>query len=302
MQNVLWPLELHWTKILPVALEIRKAKQIDENKALRSLLKRFEGIQGADTSQVLQLLSAPKAARARRGHLSAIKHELKRSKTALEEITAELAKVKELLKPVLKAQPEGLPAPRRRKIDRYRQNLERRLEAGKKEYQRLPVQIHELETELREGQAYFARDELLDFCRNQRYELTPLNLAKALAGIPDLRWRRSVFRCQVFKIDNHGSGPVVYLKIITRIVDSKPEGIPLEQHARSWIEARCKRDTPVREFATNFYYLQEAIRVVAKQRIVPYERSFRITEEYSRRLNSKSNTDAVLEVIERINC
>lgn len=44
---------------------------------------------------------------------------------------------------------------------------------------------------LNDGEASFARAEFVRFCQSNRYRLTPLNVANALAGLPYIGWRQS---------------------------------------------------------------------------------------------------------------
>jgi len=53
-----------------------------------------------------------------------------------------------------------------------------------------------LQRELQERAAFFAQNEMLGFVREKRYELSPRNLARALAGMPYMRWRQSIVRCK----------------------------------------------------------------------------------------------------------
>jgi hypothetical protein len=49
-----------------------------------------------------------------------------------------------------------------------------------------------LETRLKALEASFARQELFRFLKSKRYEITPLALANAAAGLPYMGWRHSM--------------------------------------------------------------------------------------------------------------
>jgi hypothetical protein len=55
------------------------------------------------------------------------------------------------------------------------------------EYFALQDQQKALENLVKDGEAYFARAELVHFCRSKRYRLASLNIANALAGLPLIR-------------------------------------------------------------------------------------------------------------------
>lgn len=59
--------------------------------------------------------------------------------------------------------------------------------------------MENVEKELRTNETVFAQSETLDFLRSRRYELTPRNLAAALAGLPYIRWETSIGRCEQFR-------------------------------------------------------------------------------------------------------
>jgi hypothetical protein len=55
-------------------------------------------------------------------------------------------------------------------------------------------QQQELWDRLRGLEAVFARQQIFRFCKSKRYELNPLNLANAAAGLPYIGWRQSTRR------------------------------------------------------------------------------------------------------------
>ena len=52
--------------------------------------------------------------------------------------------------------------------------------------------VRRLEARLRDLEAPFARQELFRFLKSKRYEVTPLALANAAAGLPYMGWRHSM--------------------------------------------------------------------------------------------------------------
>lgn len=64
-----------------------------------------------------------------------------------------------------------------------------------KAMKRSEAEYKSLSSRSRWQEAYVYRSELLDFVRSGRYAVQPRNLAKALAGLPHMRWRQSFDRC-----------------------------------------------------------------------------------------------------------
>lgn len=64
------------------------------------------------------------------------------------------------------------------------------------EFNRLTTEERDLERRCSDQEAYVYASELLGFLRSDgRYAVNPRNVAKALAGLPRMRWRQSYLRC-----------------------------------------------------------------------------------------------------------
>lgn len=61
----------------------------------------------------------------------------------------------------------------------------------------------EREAQVRTGERYIYCSELLDFLRSGRRAVTPIRLANAVAGLPDMRWRQSDARCSKMSQGQH---------------------------------------------------------------------------------------------------
>jgi hypothetical protein len=75
-----------------------------------------------------------------------------------------------------------------------------------------------LECTIRNQETYLYCSELLDFLRSGRYALNPISLANALAGLPDMRWRRSVERCSKMPADEGTQHPYAVFLLIDRLI------------------------------------------------------------------------------------
>ena len=82
----------------------------------------------------------------------------------------------------------------RREIERARKECEIRIVSQSNAVQDLSRLRVNSESKLRGLEAGFARKEILSFLKSKRYELTPLHLANAIAGLPYMGWRQSMRR------------------------------------------------------------------------------------------------------------
>ncbi len=70
-----------------------------------------------------------------------------------------------------------------------------KFEAAKAALEQADRELETLRGRLEDQQAYVAQTELLRFLRDRRHELNPLNLASAMAGLPEITYRVSLGRC-----------------------------------------------------------------------------------------------------------
>ena len=97
-----------------------------------------------------------------------------------------------------------------------------------------------LEARIAEEEAGFAQQELMRFILEGRYELTPLNLANAMAGLPYMAWRQSFKRCMAWECSFANSVMYREFKIISACLRS-------DLKAQSLVE-RYTTLTRVREY------------------------------------------------------
>src|SRR4029077_10179182 len=81
-------------------------------------------------------------------------------------------------------------------IEGIRQKREHALQAFAVTRERSELEERELHKQMMNQWAYIAQNELLSFVHSQRYAINPLNLANAMAGLPNMGWRQSTKRCQ----------------------------------------------------------------------------------------------------------
>ena len=73
------------------------------------------------------------------------------------------------------------------------------LEAG---FRRAHTEHQELAARLLSQEGWIARNEIVEFTRNDRYEKTALNFARVMAGLPEYRWLYSLRKCSAITDDS----------------------------------------------------------------------------------------------------
>ena len=169
-----------------------------------------------------------------------------RSLEALRDIKHFIAAIESLQNQSERAQHPPEPSPDQlEEIRNEQKTRELALGLAEEEYAALRTQVSSLETSLKDGYAYAAWSELLDFCtdKDKRYALTPLNLACALAGVPFLKWRHSLVRCLKWEIEDFGRGPYATFRTICLIVNSCPPKGKLLPHAEKWLREKRRTES-----------------------------------------------------------
>jgi hypothetical protein len=174
---------------------------------------------------------------------------------------------------------------------------------AEKEYEALNRQHAEMEQALQDGEAYFARAEFVGFCRSQRYRLTAVNTANALAGLPLMGWRQSAKRCKAREPSGSNGGAMQIFDAIRRIVQSCTRKSELIKHAECWLKRPVgisSKSYGVSELRKDWFYLRWSIKTVleagSRTRDLPYA----IAREYWDRKAKATNVDRLLEEGERI--
>jgi hypothetical protein len=156
---------------------------------------------------------------------------------------------------------------------------------------------------LLDAEAYFARAEVVDFCQSDRYKLTPVNIANAIAGLPYMGWRQSVKRTQPHKPKVANQATMQIFHTIRRIVQSCPRKSELVQHAKQWLEHPVyvsQKSYGVTELRRDWYYLRSSIKTVLEAGTRTRELHYAIAREYEDRKVKASNVDRLLEEGHRI--
>lgn len=88
-----------------------------------------------------------------------------------------------------------------------RQTRSNLLEAA---FRRVHTEHQELDARLLSQEGWIARNEIVEFAQNKRYEKTALNFAKVMAGLPEYRWLYSLRKCSAITDDSLSSTSVIY--------------------------------------------------------------------------------------------
>ena len=132
---------------------------------------------------------------------------------------------------------------------------------AQKDYEDLLKEDRLLDQRLADERAFFAQNELLHFLQSGRYSFTPIKLANAMAGLPDMGWRQSAKRCAPFKSRTE-PGPIYWLFLLVQraISDSQQEKLSVLECVEQRLQnCKDKKDYRLLEAKRKFYHLKRAI-------------------------------------------
>ena len=161
-----------------------------------------------------------------------------------------------------------------------------------------------LEKAVRDQEAFWYCSQLLDFLQSRRRAVDPLNLANALAGLPEMRWRQSLTRCAKMPNDSLPRFPYAVFQVIAKIWSQRKlpfrEG-PVE-FLRSRLLALPKEYQYTREQLWDAWRdLRLAIESCAKLRFSDPQYPFSLTRVFLGNLQrQKSQVDRILDAQERL--
>ena len=163
-----------------------------------------------------------------------------------------------------------------------------------------------LEQRLRSLEASFTRQELIRFIKSDRYEVTPVTLANATAGLPYMGWRQSMRRCARAQSAAADGRSIQIFKAIRYLAAgaSKRNKIAFVRSFHEDISLLPSRYGLARaELAEKWLFLERAIRqsyrTKTRRKAIPFE----ITNLYFKQLTSRSSqfqVDSVLAERARI--
>jgi hypothetical protein len=156
---------------------------------------------------------------------------------------------------------------------------------------------------LADGETYFARKEVINFCRSRRYMLNLINTANALAGLPRVGSRRSIALCQNQKPAGANGGTIQIFNSILRIVRSSVRKSQLVKHAENWLKHSpfvASEAYGVSALCDDWFYLRWAIKTAVEAKVRSRDLPFAITQEYWKRKENASPVERLLAQDESI--
>jgi len=164
-------------------------------------------------------------------------------------------------------------------------------------YRHLTKTESDLGLQLQSLEASYARQELFRFLKSARYELKPLSLANAAAGLPYMGWRQSMRRSTKAPSKLANGNVYQIFKSIRYLVATAEKKLqnPLIAHFRENIPLLPRRyRLPKAELAEKWLYLERAIRQAFRTNSHPKALPFEITKWYLMQIRSQSQVDMVL--------
>lgn len=184
---------------------------------------------------------------------------------------------------------------KRRRFKRERKKRRKEYSGVEQECRALRIEWCGLEEEQKALEASVARQELFRFLKSERYELTPLNLANALANVPYSGWRQSMRRC--IKLPRRGANSQTYqvFKAIRYLVTKADKGTEraLIREFRARIPLLSSRHRIAKALlAEHWLYIERAIKHVFRTNPVISAMPFKILNDYLKQRQHQTQTQA----------
>ena len=163
-------------------------------------------------------------------------------------------------------------------------------------YRQLSKTERELELQLQHMEASFTREQIFLFLESDRYELTPLSLANATAGLPFMGWRRSMNRCRPCESKMANGLSFQVFKAIRYLMKTTFEknAKGLVSYFRDSVPTLPSRHRLAKEqLASNWWYLERSIRQALRNKIDFEDLHFEIFKYYARQIRHQSQVDRI---------
>lgn len=157
--------------------------------------------------------------------------------------------------------------------------------------------IRDLQSKLEKQEAWFAQSQIGKFIESRRREFTPLNVAMAMAGLPQLTARVSCERCSALNPQIENGHTFRMFNAVRAVIKRQPRDMNEEvEHMRSYLLQPCRKLLPhIAELRKNWHFLESAIRSVHQLSGTEEDAViFRIFAEYQRRFECQSRADVLL--------
>lgn len=252
---------------------------------------------------VAQVLSRPSTVAASASDLAELRRQRNQANISEYETRTRLDEFRKGLETAERAFSPGLSESDKTKVQDQISRRREKFAQAEAEHATASSRQKQVQDRLLDAEASFARSEFVRFCRSNRYELKPLNIANALAGLPYIGWRQSAMRCKKHAAPGVDGQSIQIFRTICKIVDSCTRRLELIQHAEAWLrDKRNVKSLGAQELQKKFYYLRWAIKTAleAESRVTTRELPYAIAREYWKRVGRPSNVDLLFEEEERI--
>ena len=196
------------------------------------------------------------------------------------------------------------PGINRRMLKRARKRRRREACKSLQDYRALSDEERRLDARLKDLESSFARNEVFRFLKSRRYELTPLSLANAVAGLPYMGWRQSMRRnAKARSLNANGSSYQIFkaIRYLVATATKKTERTFITD-IRESIPALPSRYRAARnELADRWMYLERAIRQTYRLKLHPKALPFEIMKRYFIQIRCQSQVDMILAEQSRLN-
>ena len=163
--------------------------------------------------------------------------------------------------------------------------------------QRSRTEWETFQVELEECEAHFAQSEILKYIQSNRRRFTPLNIARAMAGLPLVTARVSIDSCTKYGINPQYGVAFDMFRTIERLLREPINdlGRGIDSVRNDLVSGPDKNLPHATELRKNWYFLESAIRLAARDSSVPYgSLPFRVFAEYTKITTSHSAAEALL--------
>ena len=165
--------------------------------------------------------------------------------------------------------------------------------------QQLQKLLNEQTEEQRSRESYISQTELLKFIISKRYELIPLNISNAIAGLPFITWRQSTVRCIKFPA-KQGLRHSMFRELTRAFANSPHTATEAVEQVKAHLLQTKGNENSVRKLRNEWHYLQTAIEAVYSTKPSRGALPYRVLAEYCRRSSTRSRLDQVMEEDERL--
>ncbi len=176
-------------------------------------------------------------------------------------------------------------------------------EEAQRKYAALERKERKLTEQLREERAFFAQHELLRCLKSGRCAFTPYKLASAMAGLPEVGWRRSAKRCSRDKSSSE-AGQIFWLfRLLCRAIsESKAANTNLSEHVRRTLQThKDRKDYRLINAKENWRHLRRAIEGATRSKKQhPGSLPYRIIGQYQEYIQRKSAVELFREAEEKL--